>query len=826
MIVAVWVWWAVAAPQEAAATDEHFILILDDSGSMEEEHVGLGGSRLSGNDPSGFGLAVPQLFHNILSAYHDPPRLSVFTLPRVNRLTQQPGEPRRLKANEYLSYDRTNGTFFAASIKAAISEAIKQKDKPVSIILVTDGNPQTAEDLKDAEQRVRKALGEKADLRFTCVLIGENVTSQGLCSKSSVRVSDGRAMARAMTRHLAESMGSLPDDGELDRQGASRAIPVGKFVKAVHVLMVGTRSGIDFRAELEDGEGTSHKGSKVRRTRVVNGRRLALQTFTVDDPAPLKRSEWHLKLPRSNGEVAYGVILEYDLKVNLEVEVSSPTEARARAWLTFKGRHFKEEAFFEAIGVKARLELSRDCKGRCTEEEEIKLKKGGDYTFTATIPIQQARELRSVARFEGQGLKLRSSPVTTPITEIKRKWDKPELPPQLACMSTGQSTTITLTPVDKVSGRALSEGEIKAEGLKMEFVVDGDKRRMSRSGNTFSVEWSPDKPVADLRLEAHLITREGRVEGTPLKAEVVPNVALRTSPQIDFGNVASGCEPEEHCRELELLGRGDELPEGFELVFERSSGQERGWGELELRLRQGEQVEEIERGDEVTLKWSPDTPIELCYAPPRCESVPDPAEEELRVSPKSACLAKLDRAALKACEEAGGGDCKLRRRGARVVASAEVEATSWISCNLWWILLLIAIILAIIIAYGLLSPHDFPRAAVLQVANEERALRRDPGRPLYSVPHGRRGFYRSATCCFTPEGVTVKKGKSHALMLKAAEGGAIVLLPKGCVLERKERKWVMLDTTGANTEALHETRANPNEIYRVNGGDFYFRITT
>ena len=66
LLVALAAWTTSVA---ARPPDVHHILILDDSGSMETQ-----------NDPNGFGLAVPQLFHRILGA-RATDRLTVFTLP-------------------------------------------------------------------------------------------------------------------------------------------------------------------------------------------------------------------------------------------------------------------------------------------------------------------------------------------------------------------------------------------------------------------------------------------------------------------------------------------------------------------------------------------------------------------------------------------------------------------------------------------------------------------------------------------------------------------------------------------------------------------------
>ena len=84
------------------------------------------------------------------------------------------------------------------------------------------------------------------------------------------------------------------------------------------------------------------------------------------------------------------------------------------------------------------------------------------------------------------------------------------------------------------------------------------------------------------------------------------------------------------------------------------------------------------------------------------------------------------------------------------------------------------------------------------------------------MPHGRRGFYRTATCAIDPSGFTVKRSRPHVIQLKADRAG-IALLPRGASLERRQRgQWVPVDRSGERHVMSGATyRVNQNFVFRV-----------
>jgi hypothetical protein len=192
-------------------------------------------------------------------------------------------------------------------------------------------------------------------------------------------------------------------------------------------------------------------------------------------------------------------------------------------------------------------------------------------------------------------------------------------------------------------------------------------------------------------------------------------------------------------------------------------------------------------------------PVEVCLAPPACGDAPPPATAlaTVLVAPADPRLATPDRVS-------------------QTRLFADVVPSTWLDCNLWWCLLIGGGLLFVFIVWGYVRPHAFPAGAFIQVADQERRLARDPGRPLRSVPHGRRGFYRTATCALDASGFTVKKSRPHLLRLEAAPG-QIAVIPRGAAVERRQRgQWVPVDRKA-------EPFVLSGATYRVNQS-FVFRV--
>lgn len=405
--------------------------------------------------------------------------------------------------------------------------------------------------------------------------------------------------------------------------------------------------------------------------------------------------------------------------------------------------------------------------------------------------------------------------------EMSKRYDPPSIPQALECAFVNQGRGVQLGYRDQISGKILTAQELQADGLSMEMLVDGQVQPMALEGNNFLFEWRPET-TGPVRLQARLKTPEGVLPGPELLALVIEDLRLKSETTLDFSKVPAGCEAEAHCQKLDISRGLSGLPQGLVLVVERLA-QKEGWEELGLHLRQGETLQALERGQPVTVEWNVQEPPELCYAPPSCTDPGPEGLERVRITPQVECITKLDQAVYDLCREQSN-ECKKPQRGSLVTVRADVDTDGWLSCNLWWILSVLGLIMLGLVIYGVVSPHNFPLGAKLRVASEERQLRREPGRPLNQVPHGKRGFYRSATCCFTSEGMTIRRTKGHILKLKAGPGRTIEVHSLGCTLERKSRRWMPVGPGSTNEGGVPERTLARGDIYRINGGDFYFII--
>lgn len=815
---------AAALVVEAAPRgDVHHVLVLDDSGSMETDF-----------DVHGFALAVPQLFQRMVGE-KNPERLTVLTLAQGSPL----GPVRRLTPGEYLRYERENGTFYAKAIAEAIQVAEASRAARVEIALVTDAEP--SDPL--ARVAIDRALQADPRIGFRCFQLGTSDAGD-LCVGRTHFARDGFDMARLMATHLAASFGSIPRWGRIEQGGERVPIPLGRYVSRLHVLLLGARAGEDFAAELALGGDVrsvaidhtrpmmpadllvqaARTGPKSPMELPVGPRpRLALGTLSSEAKAGV---EPELRLVRADGPVAWGVILEYDLAVALEAPATiEPSAERfvARAHLTHRGLHVDDLEALRELGLGPTLVIERD--GR-RETVAMTLDANGWTKVEVQAPPSEAR-WSLVARFTSSTADLASpevivtrdnparldvtatpepappapTPTPTPApTPSPTSAPTPAptpisawLPPTLTLPEwtiEGQTMTYTLTVVS-ADGRALAGDEIRAHSLAATIVLDGREHAMSLAGDRFEV--SHPLPAAPHTLQAELVLRHpgGEIRSAPARMEILPDAVVRLLPSHDLGTVPAGCDLDAHCQPLDLT-HGRALDRAA-LTVTRTDP----YDDLTVTLLRGDEPHRLRRDHPLTLPPS-SAPIAICWAPPGCTEAPADLHAALTIAPADPRLATPERSA-----------------HTRVFAS-EVTPSTWLACNLWWCLIVIGTLLTLFIVWGYVRPHAFPSGAFIQVADQERRLAKDPGRPLRSVPHGRRGFYRTATCAIDPSGFTVKRTRPHVVQLRA-DRGRIALWPRGSAVERRQRgQWVPIDR-----------RAEPfllsGATYRVNQR-FVFRV--
>ena len=336
----------------------------------------------------------------------------------------------------------------------------------------------------------------------------------------------------------------------------------------------------------------------------------------------------------------------------------------------------------------------------------------------------------------------------------------------------------------------LTGDEIRKQGLTASIVIDGTELPMTLVGDRFEV--TRTLPTGPTKLTAELVLRHatGEVRSPPDTMEVLPDAAVRMRPNIDLGTVDAGCDAEARCEPIDLSQ--SRALDRTALRVSRTDA----FDDLEVTLRRGEERYALRADHPVDLAPSA-APLEVCWAPPGCVDAPPDLHAALTIAPADPRLATPDRLA-----------------STRIAAT--VTPATWLTCNLWWCLIIIGGLVTLFIIWGYVRPYAFPSGAFIQVADQERRLAKDPGRPLRSVPHGRRGFYRTATCAIDPSGFTVKRSRPHVIQLKADRAG-IALLPRGASLERRQRgQWVPVDRSGERHVLSGATyRVNQNFVFRV-----------
>ncbi|MBI5608025.1 MAG: hypothetical protein HY902_04030 [Deltaproteobacteria bacterium] len=376
-------------------------------------------------------------------------------------------------------------------------------------------------------------------------------------------------------------------------------------------------------------------------------------------------------------------------------------------------------------------------------------------------------------------------------------WNLPP-PPLPAEVLEGTNLARTLK-IRRSDGQPVSDAWLKGQLESLELEVDGKTTPLTREGGDFKLQWTAP---ASGTLHARLQAKVGGAlqQGPVITITVLPNVRLKAGAGIDFAQVLSGCALDEHCKPVDLSG-SQQLRGGQKLALSRPATQPgglKGWPELRVHVRQGtgSPLYPLEHGaPAIAIAWAADKPLELCYAAPRCQPVPADTQEAVVLAPVGKGLVEADRAAT-------------------VVLKAAVTANPMWFCYWPYLAGAIGLALFIVILVGFLKPHAFPKSAVLFVGAQESHLARDGGRPLYSVPGGRRGFYRSASCTFDGSGMTVRRGSGGVLVLHAH--GNDIRIEARTDLEVKERsRWRAVP---ADEKILQR-----GAIHRV-GKSFYFRI--
>lgn len=380
---------------------------------------------------------------------------------------------------------------------------------------------------------------------------------------------------------------------------------------------------------------------------------------------------------------------------------------------------------------------------------------------------------------------------------IESGWNLPS-PPLPAEVRAGATLTRQIL-IRRGDGKPVDDAWLSAEIQTLDLLVDGVPLPLVKKPGGFELTWTvPDKPSVSVQLEAR--TKDGKKQGPAVSLMVLPDVRVVAPKTLTYGPMVAGCALDLHCKPLELKD-SKRLTKGTPLRLTRPVPDKGpGWPELlvHVRVGKGAPLQQMPRGAEIGWLHDPEVAVEVCYAPPQCKPVPAETAETLVLAPVGKQLTESTRAAV-------------------LTLAAAVAPSPWWQCY-WWVLALVAgAIVLFFLLYGIFSPHQFPQGVALYVGAQEAQLLRDGGRPLYSVPGGRRGFYRSATCTFDATGSTVRPGRGGALVLAAGPRKSIRLQSRGAVLEIKVRGvWRPLDPQT-------EPELQRGVVHRVNKA-FFFRV--
>jgi hypothetical protein len=405
----------------------------------------------------------------------------------------------------------------------------------------------------------------------------------------------------------------------------------------------------------------------------------------------------------------------------------------------------------------------------------------------------------------------------------KRNWQPIKLDGLGRCQQTSLNWNIALTVSDMTSGRRLTGAEIAAEQVKIQVFSAEKPMDMQLEGDDFRLPWRTQEKAGPVKVRARIASPTQTVDGPDHEIFFYTDAKVDLLAQTPVGIVEGGCAQTAHCVKLDL-GKSTGLWPGLALQLTRKkpAGTD-GWERATLHLKQGDKTTELLRDKPVDLSYQPTQTLELCYAAPRCENPPGDgkiaAAEAIEIKPLHFCLSERDDECKKNPKQPG---CD-KPRAAVTLLVPEVQANSWLDCNLWWILIVAGVVVLIIVVVGVVTPKQFSSSAMIRVANNDRQLRREQGRPLRREPQGKRGFYRTAAICLTDIGTTVKKSQGHILQLRAGDK-QIEIIKKGATLEKFDRNaWRPVEPGGTGRDVINERTLDSGKLYRVNN-QYYFTV--
>lgn len=405
LLIAVTLIGALGRPA-AAATE--WVLILDNSTSMSD------GSQLTTTYPDGskkeskvppadphrLAVIATLIFRSFLEA-DDRLTILVFDHPnnQVGLFRVLDNEVQAIRGMPF-----NQGTFFTGPLMKA-REILEASNLPKKVLLlVTDGAP-GLEDAIDAEQ-AKKLLGYvDGEPPFEVLSLGLATDAHTEQEQRTFLAPLGRleqikspaGLVDGFTRAYADSIRSRPESGTL-APGDTHTFRAPKYVSDVMIALATVdRTGV-FDAKVDaagrqlqaiDG---GDSGCTPPRTPCH-----AYQVFKAKKD-PSKDEQWSISLPSGRGQVAFGIILRYELGAEIvsmsEAKVGEEKEVIAR--LTWQGAGFNDPAFFTSDDFAATLVLDGN-------EVPMELRPD-DGSFAGKIVVTKPGSQSMVARFSNKWL--------------------------------------------------------------------------------------------------------------------------------------------------------------------------------------------------------------------------------------------------------------------------------------------------------------------------------------------------------------------------------------------------------------------------------------
>lgn len=403
----------------SGAGPTEWVLILDNSSSMSAGSVlttNTGTVKLPPADPDRLSVLATLIFRGLLSP-DDKLTILAFQSGAVGQYRELPPQATSIRD---LKFDQS--TPFTGPLKRAREILEKSRLSSRRLLLFTDGSPSNDDPLTGAQARallgfealppgeisaspsvVSKQPFEVLSLGLSANIAElQQVQKQFLSALGPVEeVQTPQEIVTGFTRAIASHLQSRPLTGQL-APGGTYSFPVGKYVTEILVSMASVKKMPVFSAQLLDGG----RPMPVREEAGDNGCEQApCHTYrvmrTTHDPETKNRLA--LRLDRSAGQVAFGVILRYDLLAEITAAPSLTRvgeEFEVVSRMVWRGRTFSDSDFLAADGFSAQLELG---------DVKVPLNRRGDGNFTARIKAEQLGPQPLLARFKNQWLDLTAS---------------------------------------------------------------------------------------------------------------------------------------------------------------------------------------------------------------------------------------------------------------------------------------------------------------------------------------------------------------------------------------------------------------------------------